>query len=94
MLSSDKAAKGVGVDVVGEAEVEAKEETVAVRELVEDSFSAVVPLVVQSRLREDCVPLFLAAATRKSSSCMYSNDYWRYAVGRAGAGGIIDRKKR
>ena len=92
MLSSDKAAKGVGVDVVGEAEAEAKEETVAVRELVEDSNSAVVPLVVQSKLRDDRVPSFLAAATRNSRSCMYSDDYWRYAVSRAEAGGIIDRK--
>ena len=72
MHSSDKAAKEVGVDVVGEEEVEAKEETVAVLELVEDS-SSVVGLLV-SKLKANYVSHLLLQQS-KLNSCMYSNEY-------------------
>lgn len=69
MLSNDKVAKGVGADVVGEGEVEAKEETVAVRELVEDSNSVVVLSVVQSKLEKSCF-IHLLLRQSDNNSCI------------------------
>ena len=51
MLSSGKVAKVVGADVAVEGEVEAKEETVAVPELVGDSNSVVVLSGERSKLK-------------------------------------------
>ena len=80
MLSSDKVVKGAGADEAGEAEVEAKEEIVAARELVVDSNSVAMLLEAQSKLKRNCMPSSLAAAIRRSNSCMYSTENWCYAV--------------